>query len=95
MSLREKKKKKIVNNAMMSVVEVDIEEAGETSEDLPLLQEATEVVVQENTKLVHQLISAKVISAGMMIIVLLEIDMVVEQGHQAIVEEMRDVDTDK
>lgn len=79
----------------MSAVEVDIEEAAETSEDPPLLQEATEVVVQENTKLVHLLISTKVISAGMMIIVLLEIDMVVEQGHQAIVEGMRDVDTDK
>jgi hypothetical protein len=53
MNLREKKKKKIDNNAMMSVVEVDIEEAGETSEDPLLLQEATEVVVQENTKPVH------------------------------------------
>ena len=46
---------------MMSVV--DIEEAGETSEDPLLLPEVTEVVVQENTKLVLQSISAKVISA--------------------------------
>jgi hypothetical protein len=93
MNLREKKKKKIVNNAMMSVV--DIEEAGETSEDPLLLPEVTEVVVQENTKLVLQSISAKVISAEMTITALLEIVMAVEQGHQAIVEEMIGVDTDK
>ena len=93
MNLREKKKKKIANNAMMSVV--DIEEAGETSEDPLLLPEVTEVVVQENTKLVLQSISAKVISAEMTITALLEIVMVVEQGHQAIVEEMIGVDTDK
>ena len=93
MNLREKKKKKIANNAMMSVV--DIEEAGETSEDPLLLPEGTEVVAQENTKLVLQSISAKVISAEMTITALLEIVMVVAQGHQAIVEEMIGVDIDK
>jgi len=93
MNLREKKKKKIANNAMMSVV--DIEEAGETSEDPLLLPEVTEVEVQENTKLVLKSISVKVISAEMTITALLEIVMVVAQGHQAIVEEMIGVDTDK
>ena len=95
MSLREKKKKKIANNAMMNVVEVDIEEALETSEDPLLLPEVTEVVVQENTNLVLKLVMAKVNSVETMTTALLEIVIVVVQVRQAIVAEMTDADIDK
>lgn len=95
MNLREKKKKKIANNAMMNVVEVDIEEALETSEDPLLLPEVTEVVVQENTNLVLKLVMAKVNSVETMTTGLLEIVIVVVQVRQAIVAEMTDADIDK
>ena len=95
MNLREKKKKKIANNAMMNVVEVDIEEALETSEDPLLLPEVTEVVVQENTNLVLKLAMAKVNSVETMTTALLEIVIVVVQVRQAIVAEMTDADIDK
>jgi hypothetical protein len=95
MNLREKKKKKIANNAMMNVVEVDIEEALETSEDPLLLPEVTEVVVQENTNLVLKLVMAKVNSVETMTTALLEIVIVVVQVRQAIVAEMTDADIDK
>ena len=95
MNLREKKKKKIANNAMMNVVEVDIEEALETSEDPLLLLEVTEVVVQENTNLVLKLVMAKVNSVETMTTALLEIVIVVVQVRQAIVAEMTDADIDK
>lgn len=95
MNLREKKKKKIANNAMMNVVEVDIEEALETSEDPLLLPEVTEVVVQENTNLVLKLAMAKVNSVETMTTGLLEIVIVVVQVRQAIVAEMTDADIDK
>lgn len=95
MNLREKKKKKIANNAMMNVVEVDIEEALETSEDPLLLPEVTEVVVQENTNLVLKLVMAKVNSAETKTTVLPETVIVVVQVRQAIVAEMKDADIDK
>lgn len=95
MNLREKKKKKIANNAMMNVVEVDIEEALETSEDPLLLPEVTEVVVQENTNLVLKLVMDKVNSVETMTTALLEIVIVVVQVRQAIVAEMTDADIDK
>ena len=95
MNLREKKKKKIANNAMMNVEEVDIEEALETSEDPLLLPEVTEVVVQENTNLVLKLVMAKVNSVETMTTALLEIVIVVVQVRQAIVAEMKDADIDK
>ena len=95
MNLREKKKKKIANNAMMNVVEEDIEEAVETSEDPHPLPEVTEVVVQENTNLVLKLIMDKVNSVETMTTARQEIAMVVVQVRQAIVAEMTDADTDK
>jgi hypothetical protein len=95
MNLREKKKKKIANNAMMNAVEVDIEEALETSEDPLLLPEVTEVVVQENTNLVLKLVMAKVNCVETMTTALLEIVIVVVQVRQAIVAEMTDADIDK
>lgn len=95
MNLREKKKKKIANNAMMNVVEVDIEEALETSEDPLLLPEVTEEVVQENTNLVLKLVMAKVNSAETKTTVLPETVIVVVQVRQAIVAEMKDADIDK
>lgn len=96
MNLRERKKKRIANNAMTNAVEVVIEEVEATSEDLHLPPEVKEVVVEENIDLAHQTVTAKEISEEMMITAHLEIAMeVVAAVHQAIVAEMIDADTDK
>lgn len=84
MSKSARKKKKIGNSASMTAVV--IEAVVETSEDPHHhLEEVIEVVVLENSDLDHQVI-AVVINAEPMILAHLEIAMVVEAAHPAMVE---------